>query len=194
MPVSPAFLRCSTDTGEEQEGCHGAVAGMPIPPSYWRRTLSHDPRHLQTCYLLPNRETLSANGDAHEHPSIQKVVYCLSAMKRLIWVGSSLDDLQMFPADARRLAGHQLDLVQRGFEPDDWKTMRSIGPGAYEIRIHTALEHRVCYVAKFEEGIYVLHAFEKKTQQTTRRDLNLARERLRAVLRSRQAQNRHSRR
>lgn len=70
--------------------------------------------------------------------------------------------------------------------------MRSIGPGAYELRIHTTLEHRVCYVAKFEEGIYVLHAFEKKTQQTTRRDLTLARERFRAVLRSRQTQNRLS--
>jgi phage-related protein len=106
-------------------------------------------------------------------------------MKRLIWVGSSLDDLRMFPADARRLAGHQLDLVQRGFEPHDWRVMTSIGPGADELRIHTALEHRVFYVAKFEEGIYVLHVFEKKTRQTAQRDLDLARERLRAVLRSR---------
>jgi len=115
-------------------------------------------------------------------------------MKRLIWVGSSLDDLRMFPADARRLAGHQLDLVQRGSEPHDWRVMTSIGPGVYELRIHTALEHRVFYVAKFEEGIYVLHAFEKKTRQTAQRDLDLTRERFRTVLRSQQTLDRHSRR
>jgi phage-related protein len=84
------------------------------------------------------------------------------------------------------MAGHELHLIQEGLEPDDWKPMTSVGAGVYELRIHTNLEHRVFYVAKFEEGIYVLHAFEKRTRQTAHRDIELARERYRDVLRDRQ--------
>jgi phage-related protein len=80
--------------------------------------------------------------------------------------------------------------VQQGLEPDDWKTMASVGPGVYELRIRTAVEHRVFYMAKFAEGVYVLHAFQKKTQQTAHRDLELARERYREVLRRRRAATR----
>ena len=76
--------------------------------------------------------------------------------------------------------------VQQGLEPDDWKAMLGVGPGVYELRIRTDLEHRVFYVAKFAEGVYVLHAFQKKTRQTAQRDLELARERYREVLRQRQ--------
>lgn len=83
------------------------------------------------------------------------------------------------------MAGHQLDLVQQGLEPHDWKTMVGIGPGVHELRIHTAVEQRVFYVANFEEGIYVLHAFQKKTRKTPQREMELARERFREVLRSR---------
>lgn len=68
--------------------------------------------------------------------------------------------------------------------------MASVGPGVYELRIRTAVEHRVFYVAKFAEGVYVLHAFQKKTQQTAHRDLELARERYREVLRQRRAATR----
>ena len=106
-------------------------------------------------------------------------------MKNLLWVGSALQDLRAFPDDARRMAGHELHLVQEELEPDDWKPMTSVGPGVYELRIHTNLEHRVFYVAKFEEGIYVLHAFEKRTRQTAQRDIELARERYRDALRDR---------
>lgn len=101
--------------------------------------------------------------------------------KILEWIGASLEELQDFPADARRAAGYELRRIQMGLMPTDWKPMPSVGPGATEIRIHTRLEHRVLYVAKFEEAIYVLHAFEKKTQQTRAADLTLARERLRQV-------------
>lgn len=59
--------------------------------------------------------------------------------------------------------------------------MPSVGSGVNEVRIHTRLEHRVLYVAKFEEAIYVLHAFEKKTRQTREADLTLAQERLKKV-------------
>lgn len=103
------------------------------------------------------------------------------AEKPLLFVGSSLDDLRGFPADARRLAGYQLHLVQQGLEPDDWRPMGSVGAGVYEIRLHTAVEHRVFYIAKFAEGVYVLHAFEKRTRQTARADVDLARHRLSEV-------------
>jgi phage-related protein len=104
------------------------------------------------------------------------------AAKGLFWSGSALRDVRDFPEDARREAGHQLHLVQMGLEPDDWKPMPSVGPGVYELRIHTAVEHRVFYIAKFAEGVYVLHAFEKKTQHTRQADLDTGRECLRTVL------------
>ena len=103
-------------------------------------------------------------------------------MKALFWVGSAKDDLSDFPDEAPRMAGHQLHRVQMGLEPDDWKPMPSVGPGVYEIRIHTAVEHRVFYVAKFADGIYVLHAFEKKTQRTRQADIEIGKECLQAVV------------
>lgn len=102
--------------------------------------------------------------------------------KDLYWVGSALDDLRDFPDDARREAGHQLHLVQLGLEPEDWRAMPSVGSGVYEIRIHTTVEHRVFYVAKFAEAVYVLHAFERKTRRTAKTDIELVRHRLRDVL------------
>ena len=105
--------------------------------------------------------------------------------KPLLWVGSALDDLRAFPADARRVAGHQLHRVQQGLEPADWKPLPSVGLGVQEIRIRTRVEHRVMYIAKFPEGVYVLHAFEKRTRKTLQREIDLARQRLRAVMTAR---------
>ena len=105
--------------------------------------------------------------------------------KPLAWLGSSLDDVRAFPADARRAAGYQLGRVQQGLMPDDWKPISTVGAGVYEIRIHTKLEHRVFYVAKYEEAIYVIHAFEKRTTQTRDADVALARKRVAEFLRGR---------
>lgn len=96
-------------------------------------------------------------------------------MKDIRWMGSSYRRLLEFPKSTMRQAGYQLGKVQRGEEPADWKPMQSVGPGAVEIRIHEPHEHRVIYVAKFENAVYVLHAFEKKTQKTPEKDLNIAR-------------------
>jgi phage-related protein len=98
-------------------------------------------------------------------------------MKSLKFVGSSLDDLRDFPAEARREAGFELYAIQRGDEPSDWKPMREVGPGVREIRIHVLGEWRVLYVARFADAVYVLHAFQKKTQKTSRQDIELARRR-----------------
>jgi phage-related protein len=109
------------------------------------------------------------------------------AEKPLYWLGSSLEDLRAFPKEARRAAGHQLDLVQHGLEPSDWKPMPTVGAGAYEIRVHAGIEFRVFYIAKFADGVYVLHAFEKRTRQTRGADIGLARKRLSDLRSRRQA-------
>ena len=91
-------------------------------------------------------------------------------------------DIRSFPVDGRRLAGHFLHLVQQGLNPPDWNPMASVGQGVYEIRIHTRVEHRVCYLTKFSEGIYVPHAFQKKTRTTPASDIDLARRRLKQLV------------
>jgi phage-related protein len=98
-------------------------------------------------------------------------------MKPLKFVGSSLDDLRNFPLEARRQAGFELYAVQRGQEPSDWKPMHAVGSGVREIHIRVLGEWRIIFVAKFVDGIYVLHAFQKKTQKTSRRDIEIAQRR-----------------
>ena len=102
-------------------------------------------------------------------------------MKPLHFIGSSLDDLRNFPEEARKAAGFELNSVQSELDPSDWKPMPSIGRGVKEIRIHVLGEWRIIYVAKFEEAVYVLHSFQKKTQKTTQRDIELARKRFRQI-------------
>jgi phage-related protein len=103
------------------------------------------------------------------------------ADKPLVWVGSSLDTVRAFPVDARRAAGYQLRRVQSGLAPNDHKALPTVGAGVLEIRIHTRTEHRIVYLAKSDEAIYVLHAFEKRSRKTSQADLALARERLAQV-------------
>ena len=100
-------------------------------------------------------------------------------MKRLFFLGNSLDDIRRFPDGVRRQAGFELDAIQRGMLPSDWKPMQSIGPGVREIRLRNEDgAFRVVYLAQRAEGVFVLHAFQKKTQATSKRDLELARRRL----------------
>lgn len=97
------------------------------------------------------------------------------------WRGSSYKDLLSFPEQARREAGYQLGFVQLGLNASDWKPMPSIGPGVREIRIHAEGEFRVIHIVKYEEAVYVLHAFRKKTQKTSKQDIDLAKVRLREL-------------
>lgn len=104
-------------------------------------------------------------------------------MKEIIWLGSSLDDIKEFPDNAKRQAGFQLHKLQHGDEPNDWKPMKSIGPGVREIRIHEEDgAFRIIYVVKVADKVHVLHAFQKKTQKTSQKDLDLAKRRLKEVL------------
>lgn len=106
-------------------------------------------------------------------------------MKNIKWIGSSYQDLISFPADTKRAVGYSLDRVQRGLDPADWKPMSGIGPGVKEIRVHLNNEYRVLYVAKYSDAIYVLHAFVKKTQVTQKKNIDLAKERFKAIKRIR---------
>lgn len=106
--------------------------------------------------------------------------------KEIRWVGSAYDDLLDFPVEVRRQAGFQLGRVQAGLEPDDWKSFDEMGAGTREIRIREAGgAFRVMYVAKFEEALYVLHCFQKKTQATSTQDRRIAEMRYRAVVNAR---------
>jgi phage-related protein len=101
-------------------------------------------------------------------------------MRRLRFVGTAKDDLSALPVTAKIRAGYELYMVQLGRDPDDWKPMPSVGLGACEIRIRDrAGAFRVVYVARFRQAVYVLHAFQKKSQKTSRLDLELARRRYR---------------
>jgi phage-related protein len=95
-------------------------------------------------------------------------------MRVLKFIGSSLEDLVNFPRDARRECGRELDRVQRGLMPTDFKPMLSVGKGAYEIRVHVLGEWRVLYVARHGDAVYVLHAFQKKSPKTAKTDIDLA--------------------
>lgn len=106
-------------------------------------------------------------------------------MTPITWLGDSLEQLQAFADEARREAGFELFEVPKGLDPSDWKPMAGIGAGVREIRIHTGSEYRVMYVAKFAEAIHVLHAFGKKTQQTSKKDIDLANQRYRELLNER---------
>lgn len=111
------------------------------------------------------------------------IIATVSVLKPVQFRGSALDDLRSFPLSARREAGFQIDLVQHGQMPEDWKPMPTIGQGVQEIRIRDAAgAFRVVYVAKFADAVYVLHCFQKKTQRTSKPDLDLAESRYRDLL------------
>ncbi len=106
--------------------------------------------------------------------------------KELRWVGSSFGDLMRFPREMRRSAGFELGKVQAGLDPADWKPFGDVGAGTREIRLRDASGiYRVMYVAQFEEAVYVLHCFQKKTQATSKHDREVAEARYRAVVNAR---------
>ena len=105
-------------------------------------------------------------------------------MKPVHFVGSSREDLRELPETVQETAGFQLFKVQQGKEPDDWKPMPAVGPGVQELRVRDESgAYRVFYVAKFEEAVYVLHVFEKRSQTTAKADLELGKDRYADLLR-----------
>lgn len=101
--------------------------------------------------------------------------------KPVEFLGDSYDTLCEFPREVRRSIGTELLRVQLGSMPTDFKPMPSVGKGCYEIRVHHKGAWRVIYVAKFQAAIFVLHAFQKKTQQTSKQDIEDARRQYRTI-------------
>lgn len=106
-------------------------------------------------------------------------------MKKITWLGNTHETIKGYSRTVKQEVGYNLDKVQRGVAPSDWKPMNSVGAGVKEIRVHEANEYRVLYVAKYEESVYVLHSFVKKTEQTLQREISLAKQRYSEMLRLR---------
>ena len=103
-------------------------------------------------------------------------------MKPLEFLGTSQDDIRAMPAAVRHALGVELMRVQFGGQSTDFKSMPNVGAGAYEVRVRDARgAFRVIYVAKFADAVYVLHAFQKKTQKTRNQDIELAAKRYRMI-------------
>jgi phage-related protein len=102
-------------------------------------------------------------------------------MKPVVFVGSSLNDLRDFSPLARQMAGFQIDRVQNGLMPEDFKPMPNVGQGVYEIRVNVQGAWRVLYISRLEDAIYVLHCFQKKTQKTRKEDIDLAQKRYKDI-------------
>lgn len=99
----------------------------------------------------------------------------------LFFVGSTLQDLRAFPRAPRREAGYQLQRVQFGLDPSDWKPMTTVGRSVREIRIQHQGQYRVIYVTTIGNAVYVLHAFQKKARKARKQDVEIARRRLNAI-------------
>lgn len=104
--------------------------------------------------------------------------------KPLEWIGSSKKDLMALPVDVRKFFGHALDFAQRCGQHDAAKTLKGFGgAGVLEIVEDDAGgTYRAVYTVKFEEAVFVLHCFQKKSKSgiaTPRSAMNIIRVRLR---------------
>jgi phage-related protein len=106
-------------------------------------------------------------------------------MKRIQWLGISLNTVRSFPESVRKLVGQELRFVQTGSMPTDFKPMTTVGAGAYEIRVRSGNQYRLIYVAKFAESVYVLHSFIKTTPKTSKPDLDMAKAQYAILLKER---------
>lgn len=104
-------------------------------------------------------------------------------MKKIIFLGSSLKELQRLESKEKERVAYQLERLKIGLMPTDWKPMKSIGDGVNEVRIHGIQELRIIYVAKFANAVYILHVFGKKSQKTSAKDLEIAKQRYKALRR-----------
>jgi len=138
---------------------------------------------ILACYLLAPlvKYSMSIHTNCNLYPNQYN-----QTMKPVRFLGDSLKCLREFPEDAKQDAGYQLDKVQKGKQPNDFKPMSSIGMGVEEIRIRDDSGiYRVIYTVRIADAVYVLHAFQKKTQATARRDIEIAKERLAQLMRGR---------
>ena len=103
-------------------------------------------------------------------------------MKSIEFIGRTLKTIKGFPDHAVHQIGHELDRVQRGLDPLDWKPIPVICKRVRENHIKERGQFRIIYMAKHSNTILVLHAFRKKTQKTRLQDINYAKSALKKML------------
>lgn len=105
-------------------------------------------------------------------------------MKPVIYLGSAKKDIETFSPKAKQRAVTALTAISAGLNlnPQEFKYMPTVGMGVYELRIKVDKQYRIFYVAKFDEAVYVLHAFSKKTQQTPDKEIQLGAYRYKALI------------
>jgi phage-related protein len=100
----------------------------------------------------------------------------------IAWEGDSREILQSFPDSVRQNLGFQLWQLQQGERPSDYRPMPSVGAGVFELREQDDRAwYRVIYLSRIRDVVHVLHCFEKKSRETSKRDFELARRRLKMV-------------
>lgn len=109
----------------------------------------------------------------------------IMSFKPLVWEGDSLERVRAFASAARKDIGFELWEIQQGNLPSDWKPMSTVGAGVRELRVRSGQAYRVIYLATLPEAVYVLHAFEKQSQRAPKHDVELARDRFRALIQER---------
>lgn len=100
----------------------------------------------------------------------------------IAWEGDSREVISSFPDAAKYNFGFDLRLLQQGQQPTDYRPMSSIGPGVFELRDQDERAwYRVIYLSRSHDTIHVLHCFEKRSRETPMKEINTARQRLKAV-------------
>jgi len=106
--------------------------------------------------------------------------------KPLIWIGGSKKDLMALPTEVRKFFGHALDFAQRGGQHGAAKVLKGFGgAGVLEVvEDHISGTYRAVYTVKFEDAVFVLHCFQKKSKSgisTPKEDMDIIRARLKVA-------------
>jgi phage-related protein len=110
----------------------------------------------------------------------------------IAWEGNSKEVISSFPDVVKYNLGFDLRLLQQGQQPTDYRSMSSIGPGVFELRDQDERAwYRVIYFSRVRDVIHVLHCFEKRSRETPMKEINTARQRLKAVRARMMQEKRH---
>ncbi|WP_328799409.1 MULTISPECIES: type II toxin-antitoxin system RelE/ParE family toxin [Rhodococcus] len=187
-------LDCRRPRRDHPQQIGALAAGRPHPTRSPGRDDGTDPEQpVPVCWR--RSVCFPAPGDADRAPDLGVVLCCVGgeyqAIQNFVYLwceedpvhGTALEDLRGFPDAVRRRCGYQLDRVQQGVEPTDWKPMVGVGSGVREIRVRDGSgAFRVIYVAKFADRVVVLHCFQKKSQKTSAADVATAKKRYQQVI------------
>jgi len=105
------------------------------------------------------------------------------ATRPVVWLGSTLKGIRAFPSAVRRDIGHALYAAQQGETDPAAKPLRGFGGGSVLeiVADHRGDTWRAIYTVRYEEAVYVLHTFQKKSKRgiaTTKKDIDLIHQRL----------------